>query len=161
MSRLLVAAALVPLAFAIPAHTQESKAAGPGHYLFAWSGDQLERGNDFIAVIDADPQSPSYGRLVSTAVTDQKSMQVRHTEYTSPQSGMLFANDHAAGRTFVFNINDPLHPTVATSFGDLAGFEHPHSFIRLPNGHVLATFQHVHQHHGGAGPGSLAMDTAS
>ncbi|HEY8312453.1 MAG TPA: hypothetical protein VIG47_17925, partial [Gemmatimonadaceae bacterium] len=27
-------------------------------------------------------------------------------------------------------------------FGDVAGFSHPHSFIRLPNGQVLATFQY-------------------
>ncbi len=25
----------------------------------------------------------------------------------------------------------------------MAGFAHPHSYLRLPNGHVLATFQHV------------------
>jgi hypothetical protein len=26
----------------------------------------------------------------------------------------------------------------------MAGFMHPHSYVRLPNGHVLATFQHAH-----------------
>jgi len=30
----------------------------------------------------------------------------------------------------------------------MAGYRHPHSFLRLPNGHVLATFQHAH--HGGS-----------
>jgi len=60
----------------------------------------------------------------------------------------LFANDHLAGRTFVFDVRDPLHPKVSTSFADMAGYEHPHSFLRLPNGHVLASFQHVH-HAGG------------
>jgi hypothetical protein len=29
-------------------------------------------------------------------------------------------------------------------FGDQAGFSHPHSFLRLPNGNVLATFQMRH-----------------
>jgi hypothetical protein len=71
-------------------------------------------------------------------------MYVHHTEYTMPASGMLFANDHDAGRTFVFDVRDPLHPTVETSFTDMAGYMHPHSFLRLPNGHVLATFQHAH-----------------
>jgi hypothetical protein len=33
-----------------------------------------------------------------------------------------------------------------TSFTDMGGYMHPHSYVRLPNGHVLATFQH--QHHG-------------
>src|SRR5258708_8029785 len=61
-----------------------------------------------------------------------------------PASGMLFANDHDAGRTFIFDVRDPLHPKVATSFTDMAGYMHPHSYVRLPNGHVLATFQHAH-----------------
>jgi hypothetical protein len=115
-----------------------------GHYLFAWVGDSAKQGKDFLAVIDADPSSPSYGHLLTTLVTDQITMLVHHTEYTMPASGMLFANDHDAGRTFVFDLRDPLHPSVATSFTDMAGYMHPHSYLRLPNGHVLVTFQHSH-----------------
>src|SRR6202034_4660807 len=37
-----------------------------------------------------------------------------------------------------------LHPAIATSFTNMAGYMHPHSYLRLPNGHVLATFQHSH-----------------
>jgi hypothetical protein len=128
-----------------------------GHYLFAWVGAEktgakktgaeksaAEPGNDFLAVIDADPASPSYGHLVTTLATDQKTQMVHHTEYIMPVSGMLFANDHTAGRTFIFDLRDPLHPKVATSFTDVAGYMHPHSYLRLPNGHILATFQHSH-----------------
>lgn len=53
---------------------------------------------------------------------------------------MLFANDHDAGRTFIFDVRDPLHPKIVTSFTDMGGYMHPHSYLRLPNGHVLATF---------------------
>jgi 56kDa selenium binding protein (SBP56) len=116
----------------------------PGHYLFAWTGDAAKKGKDFLAVIDADPASPTYGRLMTTLVTDQTTAYVHHTEYTMPASGMLFANDHYAGRTFIFNLRDPLHPKIAASFTDMAGYMHPHSYLRLPNGHVLATFQHSH-----------------
>ena len=128
----------------IAAQSQDSKPATSGHYLFAWTGDSAARGNDFLAVIDADPASPSYGHLVTTVATDQQTKYVHHTEYTMPASGMLFANDHDAGRTFIFDVRDPLHPKVATSFTEMAGYMHPHSFARLPNGHVLATFQHAH-----------------
>jgi hypothetical protein len=31
---------------------------------------------------------------------------------------------------------------LAGSFGDMGPFSHPHSYARLPNGNVLATFQH-------------------
>ena len=125
----------------------DQKASPPGHYLFAWTGDADGKGKDFLAVIDADPASSSYGRLVTTLGTDQQTMSVHHTEYSMPASDMLFANDHEAGRTFIFDVRDPLHPKVATSFTDMAGYMHPHSYMRLPNGHVLATFQHAH--HGG------------
>jgi len=130
-----------------------SEAAGPkaeehsvvaGHYMFAWVGDAAQQGMDFLAVIDADPASANYGHLITTLVTDQKTGYVHHTEYTMPASGMLFANDHDAGRTFIFNVRDPLHPQTVTSFNDMDGYSHPHSYVRLPNGHVLATFQHAH-----------------
>src|ERR1035438_887883 len=61
-----------------------------------------------------------------------------------PASGMLFANDHDAGRTFIFDVRDPLHPQIVTSFTDMDGYMHPHSYLRLPNGHVLVSFQHAH-----------------
>jgi hypothetical protein len=137
-----------------PMHSQEQQKTASGHYLFAWTGDAAatrctpicpaNKGNDFLAVIDVDPASPSYGHLVTTVATDQQTMYAHHTEYTMPASGMLFANDHDAGRTFIFDLRDPLHPTIETSFTEMAGYMHPHSFLRLPNGHVLATFQHAH-----------------
>jgi hypothetical protein len=127
------------LAFALPASAQPVKPAG--HYMFAWAGDTAGKGYDFMAVIDADPGSPGYGQVVASAATDQPTRQVHHTEYVMPESGMLFANDHKAGRTFVFDLKDPLTPKVSASFEDLAGYAHPHSFARLPNGHVLASFQ--------------------
>jgi hypothetical protein len=135
---------LLLCAVAVCAQSQEQKASSPGHYLFVWAGATDGKGNDFLAVIDADPSSASYGKLVTTVATDQPTMLVHHTEYTMPASGMLFANDHYAGRTFIFDVRDALHPKVATSFTDMDGYMHPHSYLRLPNGHVLATFQHMH-----------------
>ena len=115
--------------------------AGSGQYLYVFSGDQAGKGNDFLAVIDADPDSPGYGKLLAGVATDQISIRPHHTEYEMPASGMLFANDHNANRSFIFDLRDPLHPKVATTFRDLGGYAMPHSFLRLPNGHVLASFQ--------------------
>jgi hypothetical protein len=127
-------------------------AAAEGHYLFAWAGDPSGKGEDFIAVIDGDPASSNYGQLEATGASGITSQQMHHTEYWMPESGLLFANDHAAGRTVVMDLRDPLHPKVHASFGDLAGYSHPHSFLRLPNGHVLASFQiEGHMDHGAAG----------
>ena len=136
MFRLLLLAFGLSCLVCLPAHSE-------GHYLFAWTGDEKRQGNDFLAVIDADPDSSTYGKLVATLGTDQKTVRIHHTEYVMPASGMLFANDHDVGRTFIFDVNDPLHPKIVTSFTDMAGYMHPHSFVRLPNGNIIATFQHA------------------
>ena len=130
-----------------PAARVGAASAAAGHYMFVWTGDVQGVGNDFLAVVDADPASPTYGKLLTTLVTDQQTKQIHHTEYVMPASGMLFANDHLAGRTFIFDVRDALHPKIVTSFTDMGGYSHPHSYVRLPNGHVLATFQHAHHDH--------------
>ena len=134
--------ALLPVFASVAALHPAPAAADPAHYLFVFTGDQKNAGKDFLAVIDADPASPRYGQLVTTVATDQVSVRPHHTEYEMPAGGMLFANDFDAGRTFIFNLKDPQHPKVAAEFSDLAGFAFPHSFLRLPNGHVLASFQY-------------------
>jgi hypothetical protein len=140
--------ALAAPSLAGPALSEETGAKG--HYLFVWAGDMAKEGDDFLAVLDADPASKTYGRLVSAAKTDQRTIRVHHTEYTMPESGMLFANDHDGGKTFIFDTSDPANPKVAASFRELGGYSHPHSFLRLPNGDVLASFQHAeHDAHRG------------
>lgn len=73
-----------------------------------------------------------------------------------PASGHLLANGFGAGRTWLFDLTTPLAPKILTSFGDLSGFSHPHTYVRTANGHVLATFQYkampggVEMHHSGA-----------
>lgn len=113
----------------------------PGHYMFAWLGALGDNGEDFIAVIDAQPDSAHYGELITSVSSGIVSQQVHHTEYWMPESAQLFANDHMAGETVVLDLSDPLEPRVRARFHDLAGFSHPHSFLRLPDGNVLASFQ--------------------
>lgn len=120
-----------------------SPVVGKGPYLFVWTGDEAKQGKNFLAVIDADPGSPGYGKLVAGVGTDIKTVRIHHTEYEMPASGMLFANDHDPNESVIFNLKNPLKPTVAARFRSLGGFGMPHSFLRLPNGNVLATFQFV------------------
>jgi hypothetical protein len=117
-------------------------------YLFAWCGDIDKKATDFLAVIEADPTSPRYGQVLATAVTGVAGSVPHHTEVEMPVGGLLMANGFEAGRTWIFDLRKPLKPHVAASFGDLDGYMHPHTFFRLPNGNVLATFQY----HGGHGP---------
>jgi hypothetical protein len=123
--------------------------AAPKHsYLFAWCGDDDKTASDFLAVIDADPASPHYGQVLATVPTGVAGSIPHHTEVEMPAGGLLMANGFEAGRTWIFDLRQPLKPRVVTSFGDLGGYMHPHTFFRLPNGNVLATFQY----HGGHDP---------
>ncbi|HSA92493.1 MAG TPA: hypothetical protein VLE48_05730 [Terriglobales bacterium] len=132
----------------ILAGTANTSGAGKPSYLFAWCGDDEKKASDFLAVIDADPASPRYGQVVATAPTGVASAVPHHTEVEMPEGGFLMANGFGAGRTWVFDLREPGKPRVAASFGDLGGYNHPHTFFRLPNGNVLATFQY----RGGSGP---------
>jgi hypothetical protein len=145
MVRAVAALVLAFLLLGPPAQAQQSKKHG--HYLFVWAQDRAKEGMDFLVVIDADPASPGYGKLVTSVATDQKSNNAHHTEYEMPAGGMLFANDHGANRTIIFDVRDPLKPRPVAAFESLGGFSMPHSFLRLPNGNVLASFQYP-DHHG-------------
>jgi hypothetical protein len=113
-----------------------------GSYLFLWAGDSAGQASDFLAVIDADPASPRYGRVLTSIATGVAGTHPHHTEDVMPVDGHLLANGFGAGRTWLFDLSKPLEPRILTSFGDVAGWSHPHSFLRLVDGNVLATFQY-------------------
>jgi len=122
----------------------------PGSYLFVWAGDFGAKADDFLVVINADPASHFYGQAVASVPTPGAVGDAHHTELEVPKSGFLLANGFLAGRTMLFDLRDPLHPSLVTSFGGLNGYMHPHTYVRLPNNDVLATFQY----HGGMSPKS-------
>jgi hypothetical protein len=70
-----------------------------------------------------------------------RATQPHHTEHALEADRLLFANGFAAGRTFRFDLTNPTRPKLLGSFTELGGFSYPHSFVRLPNGHLLGTFQ--------------------
>jgi hypothetical protein len=133
--------------------------SGGAEYLYLWTASADSSQPDFLAVLDVTETSGRYGRLVTTLPVPGLQNMPHHTEHQMPADRRLFANGFATGQTFVFDLKDPLHPRVAAQFGDVEGFTHPHSFLRLPGGHVLATFQM--RHDGGAmAPGGLVELTA-
>ena len=131
-------------------------AASP--YLFVWAGDEDQKESDFLAVVDALPSSPTYGQVVATLPVGARATGPHHTEYEFPADSILFANGWAAGRTFLLDLRNPRKPKLAGQFTHAAAYGFPHSFARLPNGNVLATFQTKKD--GYAPPGGLVeLDT--
>ncbi len=113
----------------------------PSPYLFVWTADDDEKDSDFLAVIDALPTSPTYGEVVATLPIGVRATFPHHTEYEFPEGAKLFANGWGAGRTFIIDLNNPKKPRLAGQFTQASDYGFPHSFARLPNGNVLATFQ--------------------
>ncbi len=123
-------------------------------YLYLWTGSADSTKPDFLAVLDVSEDSARYGRLVTTLPVPGLHNGPHHTEHELPADRQLFANGFGSGESFIFDLTNPGHPRLAGQFGDVEGYSHPHSFLRLPDGHVLATFQ---MRHGPAGmtPGGL------
>jgi len=122
----------------------------PPQYLYLWTASADEAQPDFLAVLDVTERDGRYGRLVATLPVPGRGNGPHHTEHEMPADGQLFANGFASGRSFVFDLSKPEQPRIVHQFEDLEGYSHPHSFLRLPNGNVLATFQMKHDHGGGS-----------
>lgn len=127
----------------------------PSDYIYAWTASADTTQSDFLAVIDARAGSRGYGRLITTVPVPGRVNVPHHTEHALADDRRLFANGFGSGRTFVFDLSIPQAPRIVAQFGEVNGMMHPHSYLRLPNGNVLATFQM--QHVGGRTvPGGLA-----
>lgn len=122
-------------------------------YLFVWAGDSAGKASDFLAVIDASPSSSAYGSVVASVPTGMAGTHPHHTEAQLAANKHLLANGFHAGRTWLYDLSVPRKPKILAAFGDRAGFSHPHTYVRLPNGNVLATFQYK----AGAAADSAAM----
>lgn len=153
MSARLWISAILLVHFLAPLLSAQTKTSSD--YLYVWTGSSDTTQPDFLAVFDVRPTADRYGRLVTTVPVPGRRNRPHHTEHEMPADGRLFANGFASGQSFIFDTSDPAHPRLDGQFGDVAGMMHPHSFLRLPNGNVLATFQMQHDSLGMA-PGGLA-----
>jgi hypothetical protein len=129
-------------------------------YLYLWTGSADSAQPDFLAVLDVTERSARYGSLVTTLPVPGLGNGPHHTEHEMPADRRLFANGFRSGETFIFDLTDPARPRLDGQFGEVDGYTHPHSFLRLPDGHILATFQMRHAP-AGMTPGGLVELTPS
>ena len=125
-------------------------------FLYVWASSADSSGPDFLAVYDVRDRLATgrYGALVTTLPVPGRGNRTHHTEHDMPADRQLFANGFGSGQSFIFDLSSPSAPRLAKQFGDVGALMHPHSFWRLPNGNVLATFQMQHDAEGMA-PGGL------
>ncbi len=125
-------------------------------FLYVWASSADSSGPDFLAVYDVRdrPETARYGALVTTLPVPGRGNRTHHIEHEMPADRQLFANGFGSGQSFIFDLASPAAPRLVKQFGDVGALMHPHSFWRLPNGNVLATFQMQHDSQGLA-PGGL------
>ncbi len=120
-----------------------TQSAEPSPYLYVWVGDadRAEGDQDFLIVADADPGSPAFGDVVATTPVGSTRNGPHHAEPVAPQDGLLFANGFRADRTFLFDLTEPGRPVIAGEVKLPPDYNFLHTFLRMENGHVLATAQ--------------------
>src|SRR2546427_37898 len=110
-------------------------------YLLVWAGDADRQNSDFLAVLDADPTSPSYGKVLRTYPVRSRGNEPQALIATPRADRRVFASGVLTNRTFVLAVPRPLAPRLVHIDEPGAGrrFGAPHEYVTLPNGHVLGT----------------------
>lgn len=136
--------------------SNSASATSTRDYVYLWTASADSTQPDFLAVVDiTEHDTARYGQLVTTLPVPGRKNKPHHTEHELPADRQLFANGYGSARSFVFDLSKPDAPRIAAEFGDVDGYTHPHSFLRLPDGNVLSTFQMKHTSRGGMRVGGL------
>ena len=114
----------------------------PEKYLYLYCVDADAKDNDFIAVIDVDKKSKTYGKITYQLDLGSSGNETHHFGYTDDRTHIwglsLFSN-----RVFLIDVaTDPAKPKVVKTmekFGAEGGFASPHSPYALP-GRMLISF---------------------
>lgn len=123
--------------------------------LYVWTSDADVKDPDYIAVIDVDPMSPTYAKVIGTASTETTNNEAHHFGYTV-DANRIFAGGLFSNRLFIYDVKtDPRRPKLVRTVPDLAaasGYSGPHTFYAVPGGVMIAM---LGSKDGGA-PGGLA-----
>jgi selenium-binding protein 1 len=109
--------------------------------LYVWTSDADQKDPDFLTTIDADPRSPTYGKILTTTPTSAPANEAHHFGYTV-NADRIFAGGLFSNRLFIYDVaTDPKHPRLIKTVPDLAastGYSGPHTFYAVPGGVTIA-----------------------
>jgi selenium binding protein SBP56 len=110
-------------------------------YLLVWAGDADRQNADFLAVLDADPTSPSYGKVLKTYPVRSRGNEPQALNAVPRADRRVFASGLLTSRTFVFDVRQPLGARLVhvDEPSPTRRFWVPHEYVTLANGHVLVT----------------------
>ena len=113
----------------------------PSRYLYIWMGDKAEKSSDFLAVMDVDPASRSYGQFVASEPVGFTGSMPHHLQYELPPKGeFMFANGHHLEKVLLFDFKQAKHPRLVRELPRVPPYRYPHDIVRLSDGHVLVGY---------------------
>src|SRR5205809_4318653 len=133
-----VAAAILVLLSACARHPEAPLFTGEP-YLLVWAGDADRQSSDFLAVLDADPTSPSYGKVLRTYPVASRGNEPQALIAAPRADRRVFASGVLTNRTFVFDVRQPLAARLVHIYEPRPGrrFRPPHDYVTLRTGHGL------------------------
>lgn len=131
------------------------KGLGPDEHesvLYVWTRDADGQEDDFLAVVDADPTSPTYGEIVHRASTGSAGNEAHHFGYTV-DTDRIFAGGLFSNEVFIYDTEtDPRAPELLRTVDlDPTGYSGPHTLYAVPDGMLISMLGAVD----GGGPGGL------
>lgn len=115
-------------------------------------------GSDFLAVIDVNVASPTYGKILKKIEVGSVGNEAHHIGYTDDR-GKIWAAALNTSRFFIFDVKtDPLNPKLIRTIDDvpqLTGLSGPHTPYAIP-GRMLISMASGPD---GTGPGGIAEFT--
>ncbi len=122
--------------------------------LYVWTRDADGQQNDFIAVVDVDPESDTYGEIIATSPNGARATEAHHFGYTV-NADRIFAAGMFTNQMFIYDLKeDPRNPKLIRTV-DLSpsGYFGPHTMYAVPGGVMVAMLGSVDH----MPPGGLVM----
>src|SRR3954463_11993988 len=114
----------------------------PEKVLYVFCVDADAKDNDFLIVIDVNPDSPSYGTIVHTLDLGTKGNETHHWGYTDDRT-RIWAGGLFSSRIWILDVaTDPARPRVEKVLETIpkdTGLSGPHTYYALP-GRMLINF---------------------
>jgi len=107
-------------------------------HLLVWAGDADRQNADFLALIDADPTSETYGKVLRTYPVRSRGNEP-HAFSPARADRRVFGTGLLSNRIFLFDLQKPLVARLlhVDEGGPGRGLSAPAESVSLPNGHVV------------------------
>jgi selenium-binding protein 1 len=112
----------------------------PEHILYVWTVDARQKNNDFMAVVDVNPDSGSYGKILKLVDIGSKGNEPHHFGFTDDRRRIWGATLFTS-KLYIFDVaTKPAEPKqiAVIDFKKVTGLTSPHSVYALP-GRMLIT----------------------